>query len=721
MMPAPIKLPQHASLPSAIYGNDEPVLAGVAVRDDADRTRLPRFGDDLWDLGAAIFRVNARYSNYRLNLARIADPVTRRLAKEYVIARLRIHVPGYRAPCGATSAIRLLRYIQHFAAFLRARTGAVDLSRIDQALLDAYLAYARDGGRRTPHETVKYVEVPIDLHHLAPWLTGGGIGFLPWRGRAAHRVAGRPPAPAENATPRIPEPVIGAMLRWALKYVEVYAPDILAARAELDALEARCARLMARDARAGRAVAKNYRARVAKWLDVRRAMGRGVPIWEHAPNVARRIDPLTGEETPPYNLHLMRLHAGAPQSGRISQSEPTARLIEKAAAELGTEIGGLDTPISIDPDTGLPWRERFDGLSLAREERMLQGACYLVCAYLTGMRDSEVQAMQPGCVSPVRSADGLVERYRLRSTVYKRHGARGVTADWITIEPVARAVAVMEVLSARNRREKELSSLWVALKDWPWSNDHLGMGATPTLNLFREGLDTRSEAAPAIPRIGDEPWKFTTRQLRRTIAWYIANRPFGTVAGKIQYKHASVAMFEGYAGSAQADFRLALERERALGQLDDIVAHYEAYLRREGPAGPGAARLRREFGRVQEELGDLPGRILDRKRLRTMVAHLGRTLHVGFLNDCLFDAATALCLTGAPDAERTAPALSRCSPDRCPNACLTARHREPWQASIVEGEALLADRRLSPLQRTAILRDNERKCRLIAPLMDGDA
>ena len=147
MMPAPIKLPQHASLPSAIYGNDEPVLAGVAVRDDADRTRLPRFGDDLWDLGAAIFRVNARYSNYRLNFARIADPATRRLAKEYVIARLRIHVPGYRVPCGATSAIRLLRYIQHFAAFLRAQLGAVDLGRVDQALLDAYLVHARDGGR----------------------------------------------------------------------------------------------------------------------------------------------------------------------------------------------------------------------------------------------------------------------------------------------------------------------------------------------------------------------------------------------------------------------------------------------------------------------------------------------------------------------------------------------------------------------------------------------
>ncbi|MBN9270891.1 MAG: hypothetical protein J0J15_11740, partial [Mesorhizobium sp.] len=212
---------EPTSLPSAIYGDDEPVLAGIPVREDADRAQFPRFGDDHWDLGAAIFRVNARYSNYRLNFACIIDPVTRRLAKEYVLTRLRIHVPGYRAPCGVAWAIRLLRYIQHFAAFLTAHVGAVDLRRIDQPLLDSYLAHARDGGRRTPHETVKYVEVPIDLHHLSPWLTGGGIGFLPWRGRAAHHVARRPPAPAENATPRIPEPIIGAMLRWSLKYVEV--------------------------------------------------------------------------------------------------------------------------------------------------------------------------------------------------------------------------------------------------------------------------------------------------------------------------------------------------------------------------------------------------------------------------------------------------------------------------------------------------------------------
>ncbi|MER9134031.1 hypothetical protein [Mesorhizobium sp. M0768] len=109
----------------------------------------------------------------------------------------------------------------------------------------------------------------------------------------------------------------------------------------------------------------------------------------------------------------------------------------------------------------------------------------------------------------------------------------------------------MEVLSARNRKEKGLSSLWVTLKDWPWSADHLGIGAAPTLNLFRDSLDARSGDTPAIPRIADEPWKFTTRQLRRTVAWYIANRPFGTVADKIQYKHASIAIFEGYAAQGR--------------------------------------------------------------------------------------------------------------------------------------------------------------------------
>ena len=72
----------------------------------------------------------------------------------------------------------------------------------------------------------------------------------------------------------------------------------------------------------------------------------------------------------------------------------TKSLVLDAIQTLGTETGGMDTPISNDPVTAKPWRPRFDPKTLLIEERMLQAACYIVCAYLTGMRDAEVQAMR---------------------------------------------------------------------------------------------------------------------------------------------------------------------------------------------------------------------------------------------------------------------------------------------------------------------------------------
>jgi hypothetical protein len=39
----------------------------------------------------------------------------------------------------------------------------------------------------------------------------------------------------------------------------------------------------------------------------------------------------------------------------------------------------------------------------------------------------------------------------------------------------------------------------------------------------------------------------TTRRFRRTLAWFIARRPGGTIAGALQYRHQRIQMFEGYA------------------------------------------------------------------------------------------------------------------------------------------------------------------------------
>lgn len=203
-----------------------------------------------------------------------------------------------------------------------------------------------------------------------------------------------------------------------------------------------------------------------------------------------------------------------------------------------------------------------------------------------------------------------------------------------------------------------------------------------------------------------EPWWITTRQFRRTVAWHIANRPFGTVAGMIQYKHAGIAAYEGYAGSSRSGFRNEVARERALGQLDDILVYFERRRAGEALTGPAAARVTGELQQAIDKLNPLPGHIADPARVRAMLAHVARTLYVGVLNDCFFDSATALCLNGKT--ERSAPAIAHCRPDRCPNSCIASRHRPVWAQAVEDAKMLLREKRLSELQRAALRRDVER-------------
>ncbi len=223
----------------------------------------------------------------------------------------------------------------------------------------------------------------------------------------------------------------------------------------------------------------------------------------------------------------------------------------------------------------------------------------------------------------------------------------------------------------------------------------------------------RVPETPIIPpQANGEPWHITTTQFRRAVAWYIANRPFGTIAGMIQYKHASIAAFEGYAGSSRSGFREEVERERALGQLDDILSYFERHCTGEVLMGPAAAHISKGLEQTAAKLGPLPGHIADAGRIRTMLTHIAKTLFVGVLNDCFFDPATALCLNGRT--ERNVPAMAQCRPDRCPNSCITSRHRPLWTKAIADSEELLKTKQLTPLQRLVIEQDVARYRKVIS-------
>jgi hypothetical protein len=136
---------------------------------------------------------------------------------------------------------------------------------------------------------------------------------------------------------------------------------------------------------------------------------------------------------------------------------------------------------------------------------------------------------------------------------------------------------VLEQLVAWSAARRGAETLWPVLDLAPAKKNCVSTEIVTHLNEFRDHLNTRfgTEAVPIIPAGPScAPWRITTRQFRRTIAWHITNRPFGTIAGVIQYKHASVAAFEGYAGSSRSGFRAEVETERRLGQMEDILAYY---------------------------------------------------------------------------------------------------------------------------------------------------
>lgn len=689
----------------------KPVLESAPLRRGHKRSALSRFEDSTWDLSPAVFRENARVCHVTAHFDGIEDASVARTLREFLYARLNFDIPGHRGRLPPSSIRQLFNRVRRFLEFVAEMKGNCNLARVDQATLDAYRNHLTADPQRRSVQVAHLLEVVVDLHHFRDHMPSGGLVLMPWKGRSAHVVAGSKQTGGENKTPRLPEAVIAPLLQWSLKYITVFSADILAARAELVALQENQRRLLAEDRRLSEASRRQRRRdRLVAYLDRLRTSGRGMPLWTTAHNGVVRVDPETGLETPPINAHLIHLHVGVDaqvdQAQHIMLRKSTKPLMLEAIAAIGTETGGMDTAISIDPDTGKPWRPRFDAKTLLLEERMLQAACYIVCAYLTGMRDCEVQAMRTGCLDVKRSEDGIIERYQVRSTVYKRRDVRGQTEKWVTVEPVAKAITVLERLTEHIRRNRGGDTLWRVLDIRQSSKDHISAEIVRQLNAFRDHLNSQfgMPEAPIIPPGPDgKPWRITTRQFRRTVAWHIANRPFGTVAGMIQYKHSGIAAYEGYAGSSRSGFRNEVERERALGQLDDVLTYFEHHRAGEVLMGPAAARISNELQQAADKLEPLPGHIADPARVRAMLAHVAKTLFVGVLSDCFFDPATALCLNGKTEA--ATPTVAQCRPDRCPNSCITSRHRPLWAKSIADGEELLRTKRLSPLQREAIEAD----------------
>ncbi|MEV7122147.1 hypothetical protein [Kitasatospora griseola] len=146
-------------------------------------------------------------------------------------------------------------------------------------------------------------------------------------------------------------------------------------------------------------------------------------------------------------------------------------------------------------------------------------------------------------------------------------------------------------------------------------------------------------------------------------------------------------------------FRAEVETERQLAQLEHFLDQCEDL--KAGVRLP--ARLTAEFGCIREELGDFPGKVADTARLRSMLISPVRTYYPGVLNDCYFEASTALCLTQRSGAGLDAePVMNHCQPAKCSNSGVLARHRGAIESVVADARQLLTIRPITALQKTAL-------------------
>ncbi|MFJ4887417.1 hypothetical protein [Streptomyces sp. NPDC088731] len=625
---------------------------------------MPRFGDRVWNLAVAGHAGNRYASEFFIDFKSLSDVTRREAAREFLFWRL--NTRPVRGPLPSISTVSAEWWnLRCFLRFLDSEHDGLRLDAVTQPVLDSYLVHCR--GEELMHSGMRHrLQVIPRLHLAAEAMPTDALEINPWNGRPLTRVIGGPVVSKhENQTPRIPPQVIAPLVQAALFYVRAAASDIIDARAELMELQASVHEIHGQSL-----------ARLDLYLDGLAADGRGVPVLDGA-----GLQPhLAGS---PAYTYIMR-KSGA---GRLVASGSYANHIVRALERLGPEPGGMDTPITPHPQTGRPWRDRFSPPAVSLEERLLRAACYILIAYLSGMRDSEVKELRDGCHFTERSADGVVVRHKVRSQLVK--GGRGAPGSWVVIEPVAQAIDVLQRLPHRD----------LLFCRPVTGRPHSTISANRMNDNLNEFLAHCADIGFPVPDVDGEPWNLTTRQFRRTVAWHIAHRPFGTVAGMIQYKHLSVAMFEGYAGTSPSGFRAEVAAEEALARLADVVERYEDFKAGLRSTSPGGPRTDNEFARVQQELQDFPGKVVDERRLHSMLKASARTLHIGTLNDCYYQPETALCRT--PSGEDR-PLLNNCRPDRCGNSTITTRHRSGWEAARGDTERALAFVGLSNLQRTAL-------------------
>lgn len=625
---------------------DWPVLSGRLPADELPGTA--RYSEDCWRLAPAERLGHAMSPS--LNFLLVPDEF-RGVAKELFAQLLDDDYAPRGTPYMVSTVAQYFTGVKSFLNFLHGKR----LARIALATPTIYAEYVGYLSARGSNLAAHLRAARLLWTYrrcLSDAMSSDPATVAFWIGHDARR-------PSENRTARIPEQVLNPLVWWSTMFVNEFAGDILSAREEYRRLstpdqERRLAepRERPRGALVGR---------VRALLDEYEASGRPLPS-HHTDRVGS------------LNLRALDREAGVPTGTTWRSLYARAAAL---AARNGLDFGTyLSTPVS-GRVLERPWKERIAFGEVPTLTKHLQTACWILIAFFSGMRDSEVKHIERGCIAHDDDDTGRLRRVILTGVTFKGvRSSKGRRVRWVVAPIVEDAVKVLEELADADQmklftplREGTSHNLRVA---HPLVNTNETLRALESFQRWILSFVGEGSLLPAPPCPQGAVYHLTTRQFRRTLAWFIARRPGGIAAGALQYKHLSLQMFRGYAGESDSDFPEDLAAEQALARgewLGEFAAEVDSVV---GRAKDEVVRRLDQLGKVLGFAGALPE---NPRQLADFLKQHDPYIYRGVLVTCVFDPSKALCIRKTPGE----PDFQTCEPLTCSNAIFTPEDIAAWR------------------------------------------
>ena len=565
---------------------------------------------------------------------------------------------------------------RQFAAWLT-DCGISRLADVDQDDLEEYAGHVAGLKRRRQKAAEILASISL-LWGFAPHLPSSDrIPMPPWESHGLRDYLPADEATNENTTPPIHPAVMSPLLIWALRFVEEFADDILAAWEERQRLIGQI------PDRPDPAAARRLRALIEQHIAQNRPLPGGFYLGQ-----------LFAART-----YLAAITGATEQQTKVALRDHGRGLPVSSQTPLSTAIRGQLH--------GRPWKPHINFNEAPVLMRRLAAAAMILVIYLSGMRPGQVLNLRAGCCpEPADDGDSSV-RHEIRGNFYK--GARGEDekivpgglpreTPWTVILPVVHAIRVLERMTDGHLLFP-VKTAWA--KATPGNRTRPGQalhcqGAQHRIMAFTSWVNEFAGQQYLAPeRIPDDPeGPIVLKRFRRTVAWHIARLPAGRIALATQYGHLRTStVTDGYSGRARQGLRRVLDVETARAMADYLGGIADRIEHGEGISGPAASRM---IKAARDAAVRFEGMFLTPRQAAALLAEPQFNVYdnpEAFLT-CNHDPAKAMCHPERARGSRRdlPPAIDRCDP-----ACANIARTDTHVGKLREEIAQLAEEITSPL------------------------